>query len=111
MAEAVSQASVRLPTQHEPTHHFTLEAMGLTVANKQILSQGEFIRLTRGLTEGSGNSGVLQAWWAGEPVPPVTVHAALNVGARMMARDDETEALVDLAVARIERAVPELRLD
>jgi hypothetical protein len=80
----------------------------LEVEGKEILSQGEFSRMARGL-DGSG-SGVLQAWWAGEPVSPQTLHAAQNVGARLDAKDPATEELIDTACSRIEQAFPNLKL-
>jgi hypothetical protein len=72
-----------------------------------ILKEGEAAQLMQGLAPGDAGSGVLQAWWAGEPVEPNTLYAALNVGARVAARTTEAEKLIDVACGRLAKAFPE----
>ncbi|MGH3452444.1 MAG: hypothetical protein ACRDQW_17440 [Haloechinothrix sp.] len=81
--------------------------MAIQVRGVDVLSQGEFVELMRAMPEGEGGSGVLQAMFFGEDVPPVEAHAALNIEARLLAEGENAKAIIERAVGRLRRAFPE----
>ena len=73
------------------------------------MSQGEFRELMEHLDpDRYPNTGVLQAWWAGEEFSPEAIYAALNIDAGLSARDKRGHELIDMALARLRRSFPEL---
>lgn len=51
---------------------------------------------------------LLVAWSLGEPVEPVEIYTALDIGARWDgAPTDQTHKLIDLALDRLEEAFPD----
>jgi hypothetical protein len=81
----------------------------LEVRGHPVMSQSEFRELMEHLEPSRyPNSGVLQAWWAGEEFSPETIYAALDIDAGLSARDERGHELIDMALARLRRAFPEL---
>lgn len=80
--------------------------MGLTVRGRDILSDGEFIALTRDLEPDFTGSGILQAWWAGHDPGPEGAHVALDLEARVAARSDEGVRLIERGLRRLKESFP-----
>jgi hypothetical protein len=82
--------------------------MAVQIEDVDVLSEGEFIELMRGMPRGEAGSGTLQAMHQGIPVPPHVAYAALNVEARMRATTPKARKIADAGCKRIKRAFPEV---
>lgn len=81
--------------------------MAIEVDGVPILSQGEFVALTKSLPEDYTGSGVLQGLWAGESFHPATVFAAFTVGLRLTVETDDGEDIVERVLQRLRDGFPD----
>lgn len=85
--------------------------VSLDVEGQSIMSQGEFVSMVRGLDPDGRGSGALAAWFAGETLTPEQLLVALEVEARLAVLDPSVHDVIDVAVARLRRAFPQLGLN
>jgi hypothetical protein len=66
------------------------------------MSQGEFVALTKGLREVEESSGVLQAWWHGEPVDADDLHLCFESEILPIAETDAARNIAETVLSRLE---------
>lgn len=81
-------------------------AVALQVEGIDICTIGDFQELLDGMDHAGPTLGVLQAWFLGEPATAEQVHEALDIEARLKARDEATIELIDRMLDRIEELFP-----
>lgn len=85
-----------------------LIGVALEVRGEPIMSQGELNTLVRSLDRRGRGSGTLQAFFAGEQIPPDQLAACLDVEARIAARDPATaDPIINTVLDRLARAFPD----
>lgn len=85
--------------------------MSLDVRGVPILSWGEYEDLSRSFDPGAPTPPVIAAWFSGEDVEPFELYLALDVEARLGGATEESHALIDVALARLRKAFPDVSPD